>query len=50
MSNNSKRYDQEFTADIVRLAREEKHPFPNGLLTDSGISQQTVRKWGWSGH
>jgi len=44
MSNNGKRYDKEFKADIVRLVREEKRSLAS-IVTDFGISQQTVRKW-----
>ena len=44
MSNKGKRYDQEFKADIVRLVREEKRSVAS-IVTDFGISQQTVRKW-----
>lgn len=44
MSNNGKRYDKEFKADIVRLVREEKRSV-GSIVTDFGISQQTVRKW-----
>ena len=44
MSNNGKRYDQEFKSDIIRLVREEKRSVAS-IVTDFGISQQTVRKW-----
>ena len=44
MSNNDKRYDQEFKSDIIRLVREEKRSVAS-IVTDFGISQQTVRKW-----
>src|SRR5665648_1130891 len=44
MSNNGKRYDKEFKADIVRLVREEKRSV-GSIVTDFGITQQTVRKW-----
>lgn len=44
MTNNGKRYNAEFKADIVRLINEE-HRSVTSVVKDFGISEQTVRTW-----
>ena len=44
MSNQGKRYDDEFKADIIRLIREEKRSV-SSVVRDFGVTEQTVRNW-----
>lgn len=44
MSKNSKRYDEQFKKDILRLIQEENRPV-SSIVKDFGVNEQTVRNW-----
>jgi transposase-like protein len=44
VSKKSKRYDEQFKKDIVRLIQEGNRSI-SSIVNDFGVNQQTVRNW-----